>query len=158
MAIAGHRTTHGAPFRNIDQLDPGDSIEVEMPYGTFYYRVERTRIVDPTALWVKDKVGYNRLILSACHPLYSAAQRGRVRALRAPHPGHGPGGLEPEGRRARVREGDLGAFDGFLRVLQVRAVPWLEEQHEQHQQGHRYDDDGQPVRRLSGGVCGASRS
>jgi sortase A len=75
VAIAGHRTTHGAPFRNIDKLDPGDRIVLEMPYGTFTYRVERTRIVDPTALWVKRKVGYNRLILSACHPLYSAAQR-----------------------------------------------------------------------------------
>jgi sortase A len=75
VAIAGHRTTHGAPFRKIDQLEPGDPIEVEMPYGTFFYRVERTRIVDPTALWVKKRVSYNRLILSACHPLYSAAQR-----------------------------------------------------------------------------------
>jgi sortase A len=75
VAIAGHRTTHGAPFRKIDQLDPGDPIVLEMPFGTFFYRVERTRIVDPTALWVKKKVSYNRLILSACHPLYSAAQR-----------------------------------------------------------------------------------
>jgi sortase A len=75
VAIAGHRTTHGAPFRNIDKLEPGDRIVLEMPYGTFGYRVERTQIVEPTALWVKGKVGYNRLILSACHPLYSAAQR-----------------------------------------------------------------------------------
>jgi sortase A len=75
VAIAGHRTTHGAPFRKIDQLDPGDPIVLEMTNGTFFYRVTRTRIVDPTALWVKKKVGYNQLILSACHPLYSAAQR-----------------------------------------------------------------------------------
>jgi sortase A len=46
-----------------------------MTNGTFFYRVTRTRIVDPTALWVKKKVGYDQLILSACHPLYSAAQR-----------------------------------------------------------------------------------
>ncbi len=75
VAIAGHRTTHGAPFRKVDQLDPGDPIVLEMTNGTFYYRVVRTRIVDPTALWVKRKVRYNQLILSACHPLYSAAQR-----------------------------------------------------------------------------------
>jgi sortase A len=75
VAIAGHRTTHGAPFRHIDSLKRGDVILLDMPYGTFTYRVERTRIVDPNATWIKDKVPYNRLVLSACHPLYSAAQR-----------------------------------------------------------------------------------
>jgi sortase A len=75
VGIAGHRTTHGAPFRNIDKLDRGDRVEMEMPYGTFIYRVERTRIVDDSAVEVKEPVGYNRLLLSACHPLYSAAQR-----------------------------------------------------------------------------------
>ena len=46
-----------------------------MPYGRFVYRVERTRIVPPTATWVTQRVGYDRLVLSACHPLYSAAKR-----------------------------------------------------------------------------------
>jgi sortase A len=46
-----------------------------MPYGRFRYRVERTRIVPPTALWVTHRVSYDRLILSACHPLYSASKR-----------------------------------------------------------------------------------
>jgi sortase A len=75
VAIAGHRTTHGAPFRKVDGLDKGDPITLEMPYGTFHYRVSRTRIVDPTALWVTRDVGHDQLVLSACHPLYSAAQR-----------------------------------------------------------------------------------
>ncbi len=75
VAIAGHRTTHGAPFRHIDDLKPGDPIALEMPWGTFNYRVRTTRIVDPTDVWVKRDVGHDRLILSACHPLYSAAQR-----------------------------------------------------------------------------------
>jgi sortase A len=74
-AIAGHRTTFGAPFRKLDQVKKGDRIIVELPYGTFVYRVERTQIVDDSALWVTKKVGYNRLVLTACHPLYSAAQR-----------------------------------------------------------------------------------
>ena len=74
-AIAGHRTTYAAPFRTIDDLRRGDDIIVEMPYGTFTYAVERTRIVKPDALWVLNKVSYDRLVLSACHPLYSAAQR-----------------------------------------------------------------------------------
>jgi sortase A len=75
VAVAGHRTTYGAPFRNIDGVRPGDAIEVTMPYGRFTYRVQRTRIVPPTALWVTDRVGHDQIVLTACHPLYSAAQR-----------------------------------------------------------------------------------
>jgi sortase A len=75
VAIAGHRTTYGAPFRKIDKLEPRDEITVVMPYGRFTYRVERTRIVKPTDVWVTQRVSYDRLILSACHPLYSAAKR-----------------------------------------------------------------------------------
>lgn len=75
VAIAGHRTTYGAPFRNVDALERGDRIELRMPYGRFVYRVERTRIVPPTEVSVTARVAYDRLVLSACHPLYSAAQR-----------------------------------------------------------------------------------
>ena len=75
VAIAGHRTTYGAPFRKLDKLETGDRIEVAMPYGRFVYEVERQRIVPPTATWVTQRVRYDRLVLSACHPLYSAAKR-----------------------------------------------------------------------------------
>ena len=74
-AIAGHRTTYGAPFRRIDQLRRGEPIRIDMPDGRFVYRVQRTKIVDDQDLSVLDEVGYRRLVLSACHPLYSAAQR-----------------------------------------------------------------------------------
>jgi sortase A len=74
-AIAGHRTTYGAPFRNIDDLTRGDRIVVDMPDGRFIYRVERITIVDDQDRSVLDPVGYRRLMLSACHPLYSAAER-----------------------------------------------------------------------------------
>jgi sortase A len=75
VAIAGHRTTYGAPFRKLDRLRSGDRVEVAMPYGTFVYEVRRRRIVAPTATWVTRNAGFDQLILSACHPLYSAAQR-----------------------------------------------------------------------------------
>jgi len=75
VAIAGHRTTFGAPFRHIDELKRGDTISLEMPYGRFIYKVEKNRIVDPKDVSVKRRVGYDRLVLTACHPLYSAAQR-----------------------------------------------------------------------------------
>ena len=41
-AIAGHRTTYGAPFRDIDQLDRGDRIVLDCPTA-FTYRVTRTK-------------------------------------------------------------------------------------------------------------------
>ena len=75
VAIAGHRTTYLAPFRNINALAPGDKIVLTMPYGRFTYVVQDHKIVLPTAVWVIDNVGYDRLVLSACNPLYSAAQR-----------------------------------------------------------------------------------
>jgi sortase A len=74
--IAGHRTTYGAPFRHIDRLRRGDTITVAMPYGTFRYAVEGTRIVDPGDVRAALRtVGHARLVLSACHPLFSAARR-----------------------------------------------------------------------------------
>jgi sortase A len=75
VAIAGHRTTYGAWFRRLDQLHTGDKVSLTMPYGRFTYAVEQRRIVLPTATWVTHRVGYDRLVLSACHPLYSAAER-----------------------------------------------------------------------------------
>jgi sortase A len=75
VGIAGHRTTYLAPFRHLDALQRGDRIALKMPYGLFTYAVQYHRIVLPTALWVTRNVGYERLVLSACNPLYSAAQR-----------------------------------------------------------------------------------
>jgi sortase A len=73
--IAGHRTTYLAPFRHIDELNPGDDIEIEMPYATFHYRVQHRQIVTPDSVWIIRRTPYDRLVLSACHPLYSAAKR-----------------------------------------------------------------------------------
>jgi sortase A len=74
-AIAGHRTTYGAPFRHVDELKRGQVIKIDLPYGRYVYRVERVKIVDDSDFSVLRKVRYDRLMLSACHPLYSAAQR-----------------------------------------------------------------------------------
>ncbi len=88
FAVAGHRTTYLAPFRTIDDLGRGDAITVRVPYATFTYRVTRTRIVLPSDVGVKRSIGADQLILSACHPVYSASRRiivfARLRAVRAP--------------------------------------------------------------------------
>jgi len=75
VGIAGHRTTYLAPFRRIDDIEPGDEVILRMPYATFTYTVEEHEIVDPGAVEIVKNVGYERLVLTACHPLYSAAQR-----------------------------------------------------------------------------------
>lgn len=75
IGIAGHRTTYLAPFRHIDSMKRGDRILLEMPYATIAYRVQNTEIVDPSKVSVVRGVGYERLVLSACHPLYSADER-----------------------------------------------------------------------------------
>jgi sortase A len=75
VGIAGHRTTYLAPFRNIDDLDRGDTVVIRMPYGTFRYRVEGSSIVAPDDVQVLDPVGHNRLTMTACHPLYSDSER-----------------------------------------------------------------------------------
>jgi sortase A len=75
VAIAGHRTTYLAPFRHIDDIQDGDDIRIEMPYAAFTYTVEKHEIVDPSDVGIIKPVGYDRLVLTACHPPYSAAQR-----------------------------------------------------------------------------------
>lgn len=75
VGIAGHRTTYLAPFKQIDDLERGDDVVLEMPYATFTYRVEDHEVVEPTEVDVVRDRGYEQLVLTACHPLYSAAQR-----------------------------------------------------------------------------------
>jgi sortase A len=75
VAIAGHRTTYLAPFRNIAEIEVGDDVTLEMPYGTFTYEVADTKVVDPSDVHVVDDTNSERVVLTACHPLYSAAQR-----------------------------------------------------------------------------------
>jgi sortase A len=75
VAVAGHRTTYLHPFRYVDDLRPGDAILLRMPYGTFRYRVYYHRIVDPTDWSILRRRRFEKLVLSACHPLYSASHR-----------------------------------------------------------------------------------
>ena len=78
VAIAGHRTTYLAPFRHINEIEDGDEIRIEMPYAAFTYTVEKHEVVDPSDVGIIKPVGYDRLVLTACHPPYSAAQRWAV--------------------------------------------------------------------------------
>ena len=91
VAIAGHRTTYGAWFRHIDEIRDGDFIDLEMPYATFHYKVETHKIVVNNDWSIIKPQGYERLVLSACHPIYSASHRYIIfaRAVSVTLPGNG---------------------------------------------------------------------
>ena len=92
-AVAGHRSTYGAPFAALDELRPGDEIRVETPLGTAVYEVmdpllafspwiERVRSVGPGHVIVGPDDGFvladvsdDRLTLTSCHPRFSARER-----------------------------------------------------------------------------------
>lgn len=73
--ISGHRTTYGAPFHELDTLDPGDLIEVETAIGVHTYAVSETVIVSPRDVWVTEPREGSWLTLTTCHPKFSSRQR-----------------------------------------------------------------------------------
>ena len=75
VGIAGHRTTFLAPFRHIDRLRRRDQLVLSMPYGRFTYAVEGSRVVAPSNITVLRATGKDRLVLTTCTPLFSAAKR-----------------------------------------------------------------------------------
>ena len=73
--IAGHRTSHGGIFRNINNLVAGDQIIFDGPNGRFTYVVTGIQIVAPDAMWIVGQDGGPRVTLFACHPPGSTRQR-----------------------------------------------------------------------------------
>jgi sortase A len=87
IGIAGHRTTFLHPFMHIDELQPGDNVYLQMPYGTFRYRVYYHKVVAADDWSILRPRPYEKLVLSACHPLYSASHRWVVFARLQGHSG-----------------------------------------------------------------------
>lgn len=85
VGIAGHRTTHGAPFYNLNDLRPGDPIYLTNTAGqTFTYRVTTHFVVAPSDGAVLNPTPTPTLTLTTCNPRYSAAQRLIVQATLIP--------------------------------------------------------------------------
>lgn len=75
-AITGHRTTSGAPFRHIDRLRPGDAIIVSSRGMTQEWEVVRSVTVLPSAVEaIRSRPGTRSLVILACNPPFSAAER-----------------------------------------------------------------------------------
>ncbi len=88
VAIAGHRTTYGAPFFNLNELAPGDPIIITTVQGTFTYNVVRTLVVSPANTSVAGPTQITAvapssgamLTLTTCNPRFSASTRLVVQA------------------------------------------------------------------------------
>lgn len=73
--VAGHRTSHGRVFRNIDQLTQGDEVIFTTADGEFRYLVDRISIVQPDAMYIIAQTPERTATLFACHPPGSTRQR-----------------------------------------------------------------------------------
>jgi sortase A len=90
VGIAGHRTTYGAPFWDLDQVRRGNVITLITEFGTFAYRVTRTEVIPPTRIGVLDPTRKPTLVLTTCTPRFSAAERLIVFASLIPGRGDAP--------------------------------------------------------------------
>ncbi|MGH9008859.1 MAG: class E sortase [Acidimicrobiia bacterium] len=81
VAIAGHRTTYGKPFANLDRLAVGEDIVLETPVGRHVYRVTRAPfVVSNNDFTVIAQTPGRTLTLTTCHPRGSDRQRLIIRA------------------------------------------------------------------------------
>jgi sortase A len=126
-AIAGHRTTYGAPFYSLNELKVGDPISLTDTAGhTFVYKVSAPpQVVSPSEVSVLDPTTFPQLTLTTCNPRFSATARLVVVArltsrplpvtpARAHTQGANAAAATPAsvgGRRASAGVGNLGSGD-----------------------------------------------
>lgn len=134
VAIAGHRTTYGAPFGDLEQLEEGDRIFVRTAYGDFTYEVFLADfVVRPTDVKVLDRDRFRPAILTltTCHPKFSAAQRLVVQAALQQDPLPAPAidaGNEPKLTKAGLSgesSSKLPTLLAGLVVALIGALWWL---------------------------------
>jgi sortase A len=77
VILSGHRTTYDAPFWGLDELEEGDEIRAETRWGDFNYVVSGKEIVAPNSRDIANPAASNgrELVLTTCHPRFSAAER-----------------------------------------------------------------------------------
>jgi sortase A len=131
-AIAGHRTTYGAPFYRINELQPGDDIFVTTKQGKFHYKVVETKVVSPNAVFVLNPTTDNRLTLTTCNPRFSAAERLVVVSQLADPPaptappvnGAAPAGVAASGP-LNLGSGDSAAWPPTLLFGALALLLWI---------------------------------
>jgi sortase A len=128
-AIAGHRTTYGAPFYSVNELQKGDTIFVTTNVKQFTYVVDHTQVVKPTDVEVIGPTTDNRLTLTTCEPRYSATSRLIVVAMLTDTPVAPPPTVAPPvvERKATLNlgSGDHSAWPDTLLYGLVFVALWL---------------------------------
>jgi sortase A len=140
-AIAGHRTTYGAPFYNLNQLQPGNLIYIQTSQGLFEYQVSLTHAVSPSDTSVLASTPLPELTLTTCNPRYSDTQRLVVVAIlensftsssfvavdppTQPHAGKGSASVSsPEAATSTLDEVGWAVLGGALALLAAVAAVW----------------------------------
>jgi sortase A len=76
VGIAGHRTTYGAPFFDLERVASGERIVLLTEYGRYVYEVTDTSVLPEEGSGVVlAQTDEPTLVLTTCHPKYSSAQR-----------------------------------------------------------------------------------
>lgn len=75
FVVAGDRVLYSAPLLRAEQLEPGDEIKIEMPYGSFTYRVESLTTIEPEDTDILKPKGYDTVMFSTCDPLWQISTR-----------------------------------------------------------------------------------
>jgi sortase A len=134
-AIAGHRTTYGQPFFDLDKVSPGDQIVTTSPVGRYTYAVRETLVVNPNDTFVVDDTPDAQLTLTTCNPKFSARQRLVVKAALVPEQSSAvfgraalhEGEAAPEPALAEGLEGEskpLGPAYGWGAIVAVVGLAW----------------------------------
>jgi sortase A len=115
VPVSGHRTTYGAPFFRLNELEKGDVIDFVSGRARYRYKVRETKIVDPIAGFREvEQHGRDEVTLTTCHPRFTAAQRMVIQGdyigaslVSAPRPVKGKGGAEVRTARQPVVPTDV---------------------------------------------------
>jgi sortase A len=121
VAIAGHRTTYGHPFYNLDAVPQNGRVVLLTRQGVFVYRTQSITPVSPTDTSVLDPSAQALLTLTTCNPRFSASQRLILRARLTASLLYGPGNVKqaapsPSDRAPSTFE-DGGSSDWLPAVL-----------------------------------------
>lgn len=120
-AIAGHRTTFGAPFFNLNDLSPGDDIYITTLQGRFRFVVTGSLVVSPDDVAVVAPTDFAELTLTTCDPPFSAANRlvvhARLEGRFAPPLIAGPEGTRTIRTRVPLAAGLAGSTSDWENTL-----------------------------------------
>jgi sortase A len=117
--VAGHRTTYGHPFYNLDAVKVGDPIVLTTVQGIFVYDMVKSQVVSPNDNQVLEASAGDYLTLTTCNPRFSASTRLIVTAVLAHSQLFPNSGLPAAGSANKPQSDDLAGDDNTSQVSQA---------------------------------------